>query len=252
MNLLDNIAIVLRRPKYPENIGAAARAMKNMGFRQLLVVNPENYDLTRVEKMATHFAKDIIEGIALFDDLKKAVASYTYIIGTTARMGRHRQNLFSPSKMAHKLQSVLQNNTVAIIFGPEDKGLSNEDIKLCHALVHIPTDEFSSLNLAQAVMIICYEIFQASREEPESFIPRLATRNELEAMYDQMKEILIRISFLDPKNPDYWLNNFRRFFNRLPLSAKEVSIIRGVCRQIDWYGEKKFNDGKNDNIVRQN
>jgi tRNA/rRNA methyltransferase len=135
-------------------------------------------------------------------------------------------------------------NQIAILFGPEDRGLSNEDIMFCHELINIPTAEFSSLNLAQAVMIICYEIFSADRKENKIFIPRLANRNELDGMYDQLKDLLVRISYINAENPDYWMNKLRYFFTRLQLRAKEVSMIRGICRQVDWYGKKCYDEGK--------
>ena len=153
----------------------------------------------------------------------------------------------TPSKLAQKLIPISIENRIAILFGPEDKGLSNEDLRYCHALVNIPTAEFSSLNLAQAVMIMCYEIFIAGLEANEQFTPRLASRHELDGMYDQLKDILVRISYINPENPDYWMNNLRRFFTRLRLRAKEVNIIRGLCRQIDWYGKKCYEDGKKNN-----
>ncbi|MCP4368038.1 MAG: RNA methyltransferase, partial [Deltaproteobacteria bacterium] len=137
---------------------------------------------------------------------------------------------------------------VAIVFGPEDRGLSNENIRLCHVLVNIPTAEFSSLNLAQAVMVICFEIFSAGRKENQEFVPRLANRHELDGMYDQLKDILVKISYINHENPDYWMNKLRYFFTRMQLRAREVSIIRGICRQIDWYGKKRYEDGlKNNN-----
>jgi tRNA/rRNA methyltransferase len=137
-------------------------------------------------------------------------------------------------------------NRIALLFGPEDRGLSNEAVRYCHALVNIPTTAFSSLNLAQAVMILCYEIFTAGGKEKKEFTPRLANRHELDGMYDQLKDILVRISYINSENPDYWLNHFRRFFTRLQLRAKEVNIIRGLCRQVDWYGKKCYDDGKNE------
>ena len=242
--ILGHVEIILQRPRYPENIGAAARAIRNMGIGQLVVVNPENCDLTRILKMATHVASDVVEEMKVFEDLKDAVAPYQYIVGTTARLGGERQTVFSPPEMAKILVPISRENRIAILFGPEDRGLTNEDIRLCHALVNIPTAEFSSLNLAQAVMIICYELFKASLGPGRKKVPRLAERHELEGMYKQLQEILIRVDFIKPDNPDYWMNNMRRFFNRLPLRAKEVRIIRGICRQIDWYSKKCFKDGK--------
>jgi tRNA/rRNA methyltransferase len=239
---LDNISIVLHQPRHPENIGAAARAMCNMGIEHLVVVDPKNFDLVKVLKMATHAAATIIKQIDTFENIQEALSKYNYIVGTTARMGKHRQVISTPSKLAEKLIPISKQNHIAIVFGPEDKGLSNEDIRYCHRLVNIPTSKFSSLNLSQAVMIICYELFLSTRKENKEFVPRLATRHELEGMYAQLKDILVRISFINPENPDYWMNSLRHFFTRMGLRAREVSIIRGICRQIDWYGKKCYRE----------
>jgi tRNA/rRNA methyltransferase len=243
---LTNISIVLHRPRAPENIGAAARAMRNMGIDQLVVVNPHNCDLTRVCKMATHAALGVVENMMVFDTLEEALGGYGFVAGTTARLGGERKVITSPPILAEKLFAISEQNQIAILFGPEDRGLTNEDIRLCHTLVNIPTAEFSSLNLAQAIMIVCYELFRYTTKKPHEFVPRLANRHELDAMYAQLKEIMIQISFINPDNPDYFLNNFRYFFSRLPLRAKEVQIIRGICRQIKWYGEKRYQDGLKD------
>ncbi len=240
---LSNITIVLHQPRYPQNIGASARAMLNMGINKLVVVDPQNYDLEKVMQLGTHVAMGIIEEINFFSNLKEALSPYSYVIGTTARLGGQRQVVSSPAKQAKKIVAVSAANRVAILFGPEDKGLSNEDIRYCHALVNIPTSDFSSINLAQAVMIICYEIFTAGRKATDDFTPRLADRHELDGMYEQVKDILVRISFIDSENPDYWMNRLRHFFTRMQLRAKEVSIIRGICRQINWYSQKCYQDG---------
>jgi tRNA/rRNA methyltransferase len=245
---LDNISIVLNQPRYPENIGAAARAMRNMGISNLMIVDPQNFDLHKAMKLATHFASDILEKSKFYPDLKEALATFSYVVGTTARLGGERQVVCKPSKLAEKLISISADNRIALLFGAEDKGLSNEAVRQCHVLVNIPTTEFSSLNLAQAVLILCYEIFIAGRKEKEEFIPRLANRHELDGMYDQLKDVLVRISYINSENPDYWLNHFRRFFTRLQLRAKEVNIIRGLCRQVDWYGKKCYDDGKKERI----
>jgi tRNA/rRNA methyltransferase len=239
----NNITIVLHQPRYSENIGAAARAMRNMGVGQLVIVDPHNFDLYKALKLATHVASDIIEKCSICSNLKEALAPFSFVVGATARIGGQRQVIKTPSKMAQILIPMSIENPIAILFGPEDKGLSNEDIRYCHSLVNIPTAEFSSLNLAQAVMIMCYELFSASRKENGDFIPRLASRHELDGMYDQLKKLLVKISYINPENPDYWMNKLRHFFTRLQLRAKEVSIIRGICRQVDWYGEKRYDDG---------
>jgi tRNA/rRNA methyltransferase len=240
---LQNISIVLHRPRYPENIGAAARAMRNMGFEHLIVVEPLNCDLTKVCKMATHAALDVVEQMEVGDRLNETLSDFNFVVGTTARLGGQRKAAHSPSKLAQTLISLSVQNRIAILFGPEDRGLTNVDIRYCHMLVNIPTADFSSLNLAQAVMIVCYELFRCSSEKSQGHVPRLASRHELDAMYEQLKDILIRVSFIQPDNPDYFMNNLRHFFTRMQLRAKEVSIIRGICRQIDWYGNKRYRDG---------
>jgi tRNA/rRNA methyltransferase len=234
---------LLQRPRSPQNRGPAARAAKNMGIGQLAVVDPENFDPDKVLKMATHAAADVVARIRRFEHLAEALADFGYVVGTTARLGGQRKVIGSPARLAESLIPISQHNRIAIVFGPEDRGLTNEDCHLCHVLVNIPTHAFASLNLAQAVMVMAYEIHKAARSETGDFVARLASRHELEGMYAQLKEILVRISFINPENPDYWMNNLRQFFSRLPLRAREVRIIRGICRQMNWYGEKRFADG---------
>jgi tRNA/rRNA methyltransferase len=235
---LDNIAVVLIQPQIPENIGAAARAMSNMGLSRLVLVRPKNCDLCRVLKTATGVSIDVVEQMEVFDHIREALAPYQVIAGTTARTGSLRPTLSRPRGLAHDLVTLSQNNLAAVLFGPEDRGLSNEHLRYCHTIVTIPTASFSSLNLAQAVMVVCYEIFMAGREGSPEVAPRLANSFELEGMYDHLREVLTRIGFLDPQNPEHWLLNIRRFLSRLPLRAREVRIIRGVCRQIDWYASQ--------------
>ena len=240
---LANISIVLVGPRYPENIGAAARAMRNMGIKKLILVDPRNPDPAKISKMATHAAMEVVDRMMVSRTLKEALEDYNYVVGTTARLGGQRKVVSSPSKLAQRLISISHQNQIAVLFGPEDRGLTNEDIRFCDILVNIPTAEFSSLNLAQAVMVMCYELFCFSREKSEEFAPRLANRHELEDMYEQLKDVMMRISFINPANPDYFMNNLRHFGSRMQLRAKEVSIIRGICRQIDWYGRKRYEDG---------
>ncbi|MDJ0782221.1 MAG: RNA methyltransferase [Desulfosarcinaceae bacterium] len=240
---LDHIAIVLQRPRYPENIGSAARAMRNMGMRRLVVVAPEDDDLQRIYRLATHAARDVVDAMVRCDNLKAALGDFQYVVGTTARLGGERKRIATPGSMAAEVADLSQSNQVALLFGPEDRGLSNEDLRLCHSLVNIPTADFASLNLAQAVMVLCYELFQTRLPAPKPGTPRLATRRELDGMYDQVKEMLVRINYIQPENPDYWMNKLRHWFSRMHLRGGEVSIIRGICRQMDWYAEKRYRDG---------
>jgi tRNA/rRNA methyltransferase len=240
---LDHVSVVLNKPHHPENIGAAARAACNMGIAQLVVVNPENFDLDRVLTLATHAAAGMVAKMGRYDDLATALAHFNFVVGTTARLGGERQRVTSPAQMARQLVPISQENRVALLFGPEDRGLSNEEIRLCHLLVNIPTAQFSSLNLAQAVMVLCYELRKTSLAESKTVSARLATRIELDGMYDQLKDILVRINYIQPQNPDYWMNKLRHFLSRMELRAGEVSIIRGICRQINWYAGKCHQDG---------
>ncbi|MBN2032198.1 MAG: RNA methyltransferase [Deltaproteobacteria bacterium] len=236
--MLENIAIILVEPRIPENIGAAARAMNNMGITRLILVKPENCDLTRILKMATGTSIDIVEEMEVYDRLIDAIGPFHYVVGTTARIGTHRPALTNPRSLALDLVPKAQNNQVAILFGPEDKGLSNEQLRYCHTIETIPTARFASLNLAQAVIIVCYELLCASRTpSPEEASPRLADKFELEGMYEHLKKVLTKIGFIHPQNPEHWMLNIRRFLSRHPLRAREVRVIRGICRQIDWYTE---------------
>jgi tRNA/rRNA methyltransferase len=235
---LENIAVVLHRPRYPENIGSAARAICNMGIGRFIVVDPRDCDLTRILKTATHFAADLVEEMEVFQDLKTALAPFQYVVGTTARVGGQRQTVSNPRKVAESLIPISQNNLVALVFGPENWGLTNAELRLCHTLVTIPTAAFASLNVAQAVIVVCYEVLLASRGNGHGFTPRLATRDELEGMYEQLKETFVNINFINDENPDYWMQHVRRFFSRVGMRARDVKMIRGICRQIEWYGSR--------------
>jgi tRNA/rRNA methyltransferase len=152
--------------------------------------------------------------------------------------------LKSPHVLAESLVSISRNNPVAILFGPEDRGLTNEDVKYCHQLVNIPTAGFTSLNLSQAVMVICYCLSTAQTTAPPAFTPRLAKRIELDQMYAELTAALVRIGYVQPDNPDYWMLRIRRFLSRLQLRAGEVSIIRGISRQIQWFGNQHAADNE--------
>jgi len=217
-----------------------------MGIQRLVVVQPENFDMIKVLRMATQAAAAVATQIQVYETLDEALAPYQCIVGTTARVGGQRKVMASPEKLARELIPISRENRIAILFGPEDRGLTNEETRRCHHLLTIPTARFSSLNLSQAVMVVCYELFKATSEEKASSLPRLATRHELDGMYDQLKDILVRIDYINPENPDYWMNKIRHFGTRMRLRAREVSIIRGICRQINWYTEKRYRDGLKD------
>ena len=236
----DNITIILNRPKHQGNIGSVARCAKNMGIEKIIVVNREEPDMERILQMSTHLAADIVERIEFVGGLDEVMGRFQHVVGTTARTGSMRLPTGSPREMAASLADVSQNNRVALLFGPEDFGLTNHELRYCNALVTIPTSEgLRSLNLSHAVLIVCYEIFMAAAAAPRRFKPRLAGATELEGMYGQIQDLFIRIGFINPQNPAYWMLSVRRFFSRVDLRSREVKMIRGLCRQLDWYCRDK-------------
>ena len=239
---IKNVTIVLVRPKYPGNIGSAARCLKNMGIERLSVVCYEKPDTGIMKQMATHVVAGIIDNIQYYENLQEALVHFHYIIGTTARMGTKsaRQPAMSPRESAIRFVDISRNNSIALVFGPEDRGLANEELKYCHTLVNIPTsDQFKSVNLSHAVMLCCYEIFVASSEPVKRFTPQLATSAEVEVMYEHLKKMFIKIGFINPENPEYWMMCIRRFFQRIHLYSKEVKIVRGICRHVERHVGKQ-------------
>jgi tRNA/rRNA methyltransferase len=236
-DLLHNVAIVLMQPKYPENIGAAARVALNMGISRLLVVRDEEPDREKMEKMATHEAAHLIEPLERYADLGRALEPFSFIVGTTARQGRKRRIENTPRQMATTLLPLLQNNQIALLFGPEHRGLTNDDLKYCHLTVTIPTADFSSLNLAQAVAILSHELYYGALYQGNDIVsrPKMATSQELEGMYGHAEELLNTIGFLRTEDTTYWMRNIRKFLGRIGLRSKEARIIRGFCRQFLWY-----------------
>ena len=236
---LENVTIVLKGPKYPGNVGSTARCAKNMGIGKMIVVGQSGFDSEAVLQMATHEARDVVEAIRYCDTLEEALAGFSWVVGTTARKGSGRGPAVSPRRMAESLVSLSQENGIALLLGPEDTGLTNDDLRFCQTVVTIPTAGFKSLNLSHAAMIVCYELFVARMGKEIPVAPKLATVRELEAMYAKLKEVLLAIGFFLPENPDYWMMHIRRLFARTSLQAREVKIIRGICRQIEWYGDHK-------------
>ena len=237
---MENMRIVLVRPQGVMNIGSVARAMKNVGIKELALVNPTASPTHPDARIMAVRAHDILDNALIFSRLSDAIADCTWVIGTTRRKGKGRGGVIDPRKMASEIADMAQQNKVAIIFGPEDRGLSNRDLDLCQRLVSIPSHgEYGSLNLAQAVMVICYEIYLAAHhQKADPRIRRLATSEELEGMYYHMEETLLRIGFLDQNNPKRIMAVLRRIFSRARLSPREVKILRGICRQALWYHDQ--------------
>lgn len=239
--LLANLAIVLIRPKIPENIGAAARIAWNMGITRLILVRDELPDREAMAKMATHKAAHLIDNLEIYQDLGKALADFSVVVGTTARRGRQRSVEKNPRELADILLPSLATNRVAILFGPEDTGLTNDDLKYCQMSSAIPTADFSSLNLAQAVAIHCYEMYFGivHAQKNMAVAPQLATTHELQSMYAYLEESLYSIDFLNEVSHTYWMTNFRRFFSRITLTSKDANIVRTVCKKLLLFQKKQ-------------
>ena len=232
----DRIRVVLVRPKSSGNVGSVARAMKNMGFTDLALVSPRRYRRFSAAAMAVH-AEDVLDRMKTFRSLAEALADCAWVVGTTCRPGSYRRRALSPREAATEVLAVAERNRVALVFGPEDHGLANEDLKLCHELVTIPAHSaYASLNLAQSVLVCLYELFlgrHPRRAEPAT----LAKSASLERMYDQLREALLRIGFLHGDNPDHILFTLRRIFGRARLEERDATIWLGIARQVQWFAD---------------
>ncbi|MDD4701465.1 MAG: RNA methyltransferase [Desulfovibrio sp.] len=242
--LLDGLDVVLVKTRFPENIGMAARACVNMGCPSLHLVDPERWDKEKARPLATPKGQDLLNGVTVCPDLSQAVAPTALVVGTTARVGGWRQSLLSPGQAAASIVEVLaRGERVALVFGPEDRGLNNEEITHCHKLVTIPTDPAaSSLNLAQAVLLLLYECANAVRHNQRkesrgaSDVSRgsgkLATAAEQERLMESLKDMLLRLDYLHGDNPEYFLMPWRRLFTRAELRRHEYDALMGLCRQV--------------------
>ena len=238
--LLPGSAIILIRPKYPENIGASARIAFNFGIEQIIVVSDrERPDQERMLKMATHKAAHLIHNLKFFSDNREAAKPFHFIVGTTARQGRHRLRVQTPREVMTKLAPLVPGNKIAIMFGPEDSGLTNDDLDLCQFTSTIATADFSSLNLAQAVAIHCYELSMSLHNISTPDKSDYANSHDLEGMYDHIEQALAQITFIRHTNSTYWMRNIRQFLGRMKLRKKEASLIRGVCRKFLWHCEQQ-------------
>ena len=247
-SLLDHIAIVLVRPKYPENIGAAVRAAWNMGITRLIVVAEEYPDHARMAKMATRNAAHLLDSMEFHQNLADALQPFSQVIGATARKGKHRIRANSPREIMNRIFPLLPENQIAFLFGPEDSGLSNDDLQFCQLLSAIPTADFSSLNLAQAVAIHCYEIYHAVIHDQKDIIPapKIANSVELENMYTIISKTLLKADLLDHNNQNYYMRKIRQFFGRIQVKSGEAKMIGSICRQFRLHASKRDNTAEQD------
>jgi tRNA/rRNA methyltransferase len=227
-----SISVILVRPKYPENIGSVARAMKNMGLSRLIVINGCSPLHPNAFKLASG-AEDILERAEEFPILREAISELGCLVGMTCRGGKDRHPDLTPKALAKKIVPLSQENSIGLAFGSEKEGLTNEELCLCHFYVRIPSMEsFPSINLAQAVMVICYELFQASKEIPKAPV-QLVQAEQLEKMFEHMEKTLIQIGFLDSNHPKSIMRALRRLFGRCQMDEREVQILQGIWSQMD-------------------
>ncbi len=243
--LPGGLQVVLAGTRCPENIGMAARACANMGVPGLILAAPEWWDEEKARPLATAQGAEILKNIRVEPNLSDAVKESTLIIGTTARTGGWRREILKPAQAAKEVRAALfGGGRVSIVFGPEDRGLSNEDSQLCGRLVRIPTTQAASLNVAQAVLLMLYECRLAMPERAVSAAasnehsPRFTTQAEMSLLLEHLRALLLDIDFLHGDNPDYFMQPLRRLLARGRLRRHEFDLLMGICRQMRHALEK--------------
>ncbi|HET9679804.1 MAG TPA: RNA methyltransferase [Gammaproteobacteria bacterium] len=243
-----HIYIVLVETSHPGNIGAAARAMKTMGLSQLRLVAPQRYPHPDAKARASG-ADGILTEAGIFDTLEEALADCTLVFGTTARERDIAAPVIAPPDAAQQIFTGIAQpeNRVALVFGNERAGLTNSQTALCHQLIKIPTNpEYSSLNLASAVQVLCYELRRGVvLNEPAPLAKETAppaTAGEMEGFYTALEKMLVDIDYLDPEIPKYLMPRLRRLFNRARVDQTEYNILRGIVTAVEKKRSKKRQD----------
>ena len=231
----SKIRMVLVNTTHPGNIGGAARAIKNMGLTELYLVQPREYPAPRAVWRAAG-ARDILTNVKIVESLDEAIVGCGLVVGTSARERRIPWPLINPRECGEKIWGEAARHDVALLFGREDRGLTNAELQKCHYHVHIPSNpDYSSLNLATAVQVLAYEVRMASLQDENGVLPSmdewdqpLATADELELFHHHLAETMAMLNFYDPDNPKQLLTRMRRLFNRTRMDKMEVSMLRGL------------------------
>ena len=231
---LHNARVVLVHTSHPGNIGAVARAMKNMGLKQLYLVQPKQFPHERAVWRSAS-AVDILDNAVVVDTLEEAIADCGLVVGTSARGRRIPWPLVNPRVCAEKVHPELSQHPVALVFGREDRGLTNEELQACHLHVNIPASEdYSSLNLAMAVQVVTYELrmtylqSELSNDEMQEWDTRFARVDEVERFFTHLEETLIEMEFLKPEAPKQLMTRLRRLYSRTRMDDLEVQMMRGI------------------------
>jgi len=235
MPILANISVVLVETQYAGNIGSVARVMKNMGVTELILVNCQ----TELTSEATHFAcgaDDVLQNCLHSSSLKEALAPFCLSIGTSSRRVDWIPQVYTPNELAGQLASLARTERIALVFGPERTGLTNEHLHHCQWLVTIPSNPaFESLNLAHAVAIVCYEIYAHGVRSPLGRPLKLARLDQVEAFFAGLEDSLVEIGFLSQSDPKQIMATLRQILGRANLEERDVRILRGMLRQWGWY-----------------
>jgi TrmH family RNA methyltransferase len=232
---LGSVDVVLVRPSRAANVAAACRAMKNMGLRALWLVGVERGFVSGEARNLAYGAWDVLDGARQAASLREATAGAAFVAGTSGRAG---SGLTPPRALAAHAAS-RDDGRLSLVFGPEASGLTNDELALCHTRVHIPSEPgHPSLNLAQAVLVVAYELRLALAVRGERVSARVATAGELEAMLDELREGLLGIGYLNRENPDSILSELRWLAARAAPTPREVALLRGLARQLRWAGAR--------------
>lgn len=234
---MNNIRIVLVNTSHPGNIGGVARAMKNMSVERLYLVDPLHFPSADATARASG-ADDVLANAVICETLDEAVADCQFVVGTSDRNRSLSWPVLDARACAERALDEGRAGEVAIVFGRENSGMSNEELERCHYLVQIPTNpDFSSLNLAAAVQVVCYELLMASRGEQSpdlaEEVRELVGQGEMESFYDHLQTTLVELKFLDPSHPKLLMRRLRRLFARARVDRQEMNILRGVLSAVE-------------------
>ena len=232
---MGEIRIVLVEPSHPGNIGGAARAMKTMGLESLYLVRPARFPDPQADWRASQ-AVDVVAAAVVVDTIDHAIGDCALAIGTSTRERRIPWPQANAEEVAEKLATGGYEQPVAILFGRETSGLSNEELQRCHLHLTIPANPaYPSLNLAMAVQVVCYELFKArgAAAAPVPSDRRLATVTEMAAFFEHLQTALLRVGFLNPKAPRQVMTRMRRLFGRVGLDETELGMLRGMLSHIE-------------------
>jgi len=233
--VLRRVRVVLVQPQGAANVGAVARAMKNLGVSDLALVGTSKRRVAAAKTTAVH-AADVLERARRTKSIAEAVADCNLVVGTSAQGGLYREAPESPQAISADILGIARRGRVAIVFGPEHHGLTRDDLRSCQRLIRIDTaDDYTSLNLAQAVLLVCYEL-RRQLPGPASAAPVAAAAGDLKRLEDRMRHALLDVGFLNPQNPDRMMFVLRRMLGRALIRPFEARVLLALAGQLEWCG----------------